>query len=181
MTQGLPVGDVHHARVAEVGAAHFAILRAAFVCDVTRLVTFMWGTGASALSFPDLGIGDHHGTSHDNDRPALSAADRWFSERTVPFIESLIDTADPAGGRLIDNTLVWYISENAEGWDHALDDMPFVLFGGDGVGLQNRGRIADVSGTTSNDVWLSIAPIFGMGGVTGFETEYTGPIAGLVG
>ena len=177
----LPVGDTNYERAAEVGAAHFAILRAAFVCDLTRMVTFMWGTGASALSFPEFGVGDHHGTSHDNDRPALSAADKWFSERTVPFIQSLIDTADPAGGKLIDNTLVWYINENAEGWDHAIDDMPFLLFGGDGVGLRNRGRIADVSGTTSNDVWLSIASTFGMSGLTSFETEFTGPIPGLIG
>jgi hypothetical protein len=177
----LPLGDTHYQRVARVAEAHFAILRGAFVCDITRVVTFMWGTGASALSFPEFGVGDHHGTSHDNDRPALSMADRWFSQQTAPFIQSLIDTADPGGGRLIDNTLVWYINENAEGWNHALDDMPFVLFGGDGVGLRNRGRIADVSGTTSNDVWLSIAPTFGMDQVTGFETSYTGPIPGLIG
>jgi hypothetical protein len=176
---GLPVGNTGYQDVAKVADAHFALLRAAFVCDLTRMVTFMWGTGASALSFPEFGIGDHHATSHENDRPALSKADRFFSERTAPFIKSLIDTDDPAGGKLIDRTLVWYLSENAEGWNHALEDMPFVLFGGDGVGLKNRGRVADVSGTTSNDVWLSIANTFGMPDVKSFPTAFTGPIPGL--
>jgi hypothetical protein len=175
----LPVGNTHYQDVARVGEAHFALLRAAFVCDLTRMVTFMWGTGASALSFPEFGIGDHHGVSHENDRPALSSAERFFSERTAPFIQSLADTDDPSGGKLIDRTLVWYINENSEGWNHALDDMPFLLFGGAAVGLVNRGRVADVSGTTSNDLWLSIASMFGMPGVRSFETDYTGPIPGL--
>lgn len=92
------------------------------------------------------------------------------------------ETADEtSGGKLIDNTLVWYINECAVGWNHNQEDMPFVLFGGDGVGLKNRGRIADVSGTTSNDVWLSMAPHFGMPQVTSFETDFTGPIPGLFG
>jgi hypothetical protein len=175
----LPVGDTAAANTARVADAHFAILRAAFVCDLTRMVTFMWATGASAISFSDFGIGDHHGTSHENDRPSLSNADRWYSQHTAPFIQSLIDTPDPAGGKLIDNTLVWYINENAEGWDHAITDMPFVLFGGDGVGLKQRGRVANVKGTTSNDIWLSIASTFGMPNVKSFPTAHSGPIPGL--
>ena len=175
----LPVGDLNAANTARIAEAHFAILRAAFVCDLTRMVTFMWATGASAISFSDFKISDHHNTSHNNDRPALSNADRWYSQRTAPFIQSLIDTPDPRGGRLIDRTLVWYINENAEGHDHNLSDMPFVLFGGDDVGLVQRGRIADVSGTTSNDLWLSIAATFGMPAVKSLQTPFTGPIPGL--
>lgn len=178
---GLPVGNTNYQEVAKVGDAQFAVLRAAFVCDLTRMVTFMWGTGASAMSFPAFGSNDHHNTSHQANRGALSAIDRWFSEKTAPFIQSLADTPDPAGGRLIDNTLVWYINENAEGWSHSLTDMPFVLFGGDGVGLKSRGRIADATGRTSNDVWLSLAPFFGMGQVKSFPTAFTGPIPGLFG
>ena len=35
--------------------------------------------------------------------------------------------------------------------------------------------VANVPGTTSNDIWLSIAPTFGMPGVTSFETPFTIP------
>jgi hypothetical protein len=179
LEEKLPVGDTGYLNIAKVADAHFALMRAAFVCDLTRMVTFMWGPGAGAGAFPEFKMSDHHTVSHANDREALSKADHWYSERTAPFIQSLIETADPAGGKLIDRTLVWYINENAEGWDHALDDMPFVLFGGDGIGLKARARIADVSGTTSNDLWLSIAATFGMPGVKSFPTQFTGPIAGL--
>ena len=179
--RGLPVNDTNYQNVLQIAEAQFAIVRAAFACDMTRMVTFMWGAGASAMEFPELGIGNHHGSSHDPGQSgALSNADQWFSEHTAPFIQSLIDTAEPSGGTLIDNTLVWYINECSRGWDHLHTDMPFLLFGGDGVGLKDRGRVANVAGTTSNDIWLSIAPTFGMPDVTSFETLYTGPIPGLI-
>jgi len=178
----LPVNDTNYQKTLLIAQAQFAIVKAAFACDFTRMVTFMWGTGASGLSFPEFNVGNHHGTSHnENARSALSQVDEWFSTHTAPFIQSLIDTDETSGGKLIDNTLVWYINECAVGWNHDHTDMPFVLFGGDGVGLKSRGRIANVSGTTSSDVWLSMAPHFGMPQVTSFETDFTGPIPGLFG
>jgi len=181
LAAGLPVNDTDYQSVLQIAEAQFAIVRAAFACDMTRMVTFMWGTGASAIGFPELGIGNHHGSSHDaNQYEALSQADQWFSEHTAPFIQSLIDSNETSGGKLIDNTLVWYINECSRGWDHLHTDMPFLLFGGDGVGLKDRGRVANVAGTTSNDIWLSIAPTFGMPDVTSFETDHTGPIPGLI-
>lgn len=55
-----------------------------------------------------------------------------------------------------------------------------MLFGGEGVGLKQRGRVHDVSGQgkTSNDVWRSLAPVFGTE-LTSFGTQATGPINGL--
>jgi hypothetical protein len=180
LQQGLRVNDTNNLKTLQVAQAQFAIVQAAFACDFTRMVTFMWGTGASALSFPEFGIGNHHAASHDaNANAALSKADQWFSTHTAPFIEGLMKTPEASGGNLLDNTLVWYMSECSVGLTHDETDMPFVLFGGDGVRLKNRGRVADVAGTTSNDIWLSIAPQFGMPGVTSFETAYTGPIPGL--
>jgi Protein of unknown function (DUF1552) len=176
----LPIDNVGANEVEKVGAAHFSLLKAAFACDLTRMVTFMWGPGASAGAFTMHGVGNHHSTSHQDERAKLGAVDRWFSEKTAPFIQSLIDAPDPTGGKLIDNTLVWYINENSYGANHSLDDMPFVLFGGDGVGLTSRGRVADVSGRTSNDVWLSIAKRFGVDDLTSLPTEHKGPIPGLI-
>jgi hypothetical protein len=148
--------------ISAAGAQHLAIITAAFACDLTRVVTFMWGAGASQGRFPELGVNGHHGASHRDERPGLSAVDKWYSEKTAPFIKSLVDTPDPAGGKLIDNTLVWYINECSRGSNHSFNDYPFLLFGGDGVGLRSRGRIFDVTGQdkTSNDVWASLAPAF---------------------
>jgi hypothetical protein len=184
LATGLPVNDTNYQKALQIAEAQFALVRAAFACDMTRMVTFMWGAGASALGFPEFGIGNYHGSSHDQtQKPGLSKAEQWLSTHTAAFIQSLVDTPDAnaSGGKLIDNTLVWYINECAQGWNHDHSDMPFLLFGGDGVGLKDRGRVANVPGTTSNDVWLSMAPHFGMPGLTSFETAFTGVIPGLFG
>jgi hypothetical protein len=164
----------------KVAADHFKLIVAAFVCDLTRVVTFQWATGASLLAFGDLGTNNHHSTSHANQRGVLSSVDRWYSEKTSAFIQQLANTADVGGGKLLDNTLVWYINEISEGWSHSFNDFPFVLFGGDGVGLKDRGRILNVSGQgkTSNDVWTSFAPVF-QTTLGGYATKASGPIAGL--
>jgi hypothetical protein len=164
-------GDFLH--VQRVGEQQLKLVTAAFQCDITRVVSFMWGTGASLVSFPDYDTNNHHSTSHNNEREKLSNVDRWYSERTAAFIESLVDTTDVSGARILDNTLVWYLSEVAEGWNHSHDDYPFVLFGGDGVGLDMRG-VLDVSGQgrTGNDVWSSIAQRFGAT-LDPFEIEHT--------
>jgi len=71
--------------------------------------------------------------------------------------------------------LVWYLSEVSEGWNHSHTDYPFVLFGGDGVGLTDRGRVLDVTGQgkTANDVWSSVAERFGVT-LDPFDTEHSG-------
>jgi hypothetical protein len=166
-------GDYLH--MERVGNQQLDLITAAFACDLTRVVTFMWATGASLVSFGNFDTNNHHSTSHDNVRPKLSSIDRWFSERTARFVQSLVDTSDVGGTKLIDNTLVWYLSEVAEGWNHSHTNYPFVLFGGDGVGLTERGRALDVSGQgkTANDVWSSIATRFGAT-LDAFETEHSG-------
>lgn len=70
LPQGLPVNDTNNLKTLRIAEAQFAIVQAAFACDFTRMVTFMWGTGASALSFPELGIGNHHAASHDDNAGA---------------------------------------------------------------------------------------------------------------
>lgn len=169
-----------YVNVAKVGSQHLKLLAGAFRCDLTRVATFQWATGASRASFGNLGSNNHHSTSHANTRGPLSAIDKWFSEQTALFIRELVTSPDLGGGKLIDNTLVWYINEVSEGWNHSFNDYPFVLFGGDGVGLKARGRVLDVSGKgyTSNDIWTSLAPSYGTT-LTGFGTKSTGPIPSL--
>jgi hypothetical protein len=176
----LPVGQRDENSLTRVAQAHFDLLKATFICDQSRVATFMWGPLAYEGNFDSLKAYNHHGIQHANPQRAdlITAIDTWFSQKTVPFIQMLVDTPDPAGGKLIDNTLVWYINENGHCFSHGLDDMPFLLIGGDGVRLASRGRIAQVPGTTSNDVWLSMAPVFGMN-LTSLPTQFTGPIRGL--
>lgn len=174
--------------VRATGEAQLAILRTALLCDVTRVVTFMWTPGASSVQFEGLFDGmplmQHHSLSHENldagdVAQAMGAIDRWYSERTAEFLISLADTPDFDGsGSLLDNTLVLYISEVAAG-THVFEPMPLVLFGGAGVGLQ-AGPIASFDGRATNDLWLSIAAQFGVPMASlGADGQSSGPLPGL--
>lgn len=174
--------------VRAVGEAQLSILRTALLCDVTRVVTFMWTPGASGVQFEGLFDGmplvQHHSLSHENLSDGeiammMAAIDRWYSERTAEFLRSLRDTPEIDGnGSLLDNTLVLYISEVAAG-THVFEPMPLVLFGGAGVGLQGGG-VASFDGRSTNDLWLAIARQFGVElGSIGAEGQSSGPLEGL--
>jgi hypothetical protein len=183
-----PPDTDYFADVQAVGEAQLAILRTAMLCDVTRVITFMWTPGASGMQFEGLFDGmplvQHHSLSHENLDASeiaqmMGAIDQWYSERTAAFLRTLRDTPDFDGsGSLLDNTLVLYLSEVAAG-THVFEPMPLVLFGGAGVGLQT-GAIADYTGRSTNDLWLSIAAQFGVElGSLGAEGQSTGPLPGL--
>jgi hypothetical protein len=175
--------------VALAGQLQLAIVRTAFSCDLSRVVTFMWSPGASRIDFeelyPGMGLVSHHSLSHYDLSASewadpITAIDTWYSEHTAPFIQELATTTDVlGGGTLLDNTLVVYFSEVSQGDIHSFDNLPILLFGGSGVGLTG-GRFFDAGGRSTNDLWLSIAPQFGMNMTElGDPEQYQGPISGL--
>jgi hypothetical protein len=164
-------------------------VRTAFACDLSRVVTYMRSPGASRIDFdelyPGMGLVSHHALSHyDLTDPQwsepIAAIDTWYSEHTATFIQELANTSDAfGGGTLLDNTLVVYFSELSVGNLHSFDNLPILLFGGSGVGLTG-GRFYDAGGRSTNDLWLSIAPIFGVNMTTlGQPEQYQGKLPGL--
>jgi hypothetical protein len=176
------------ANIGPLGAQHLALVRAAFSCDLTRLVFFMWTAAASSAVFQGLYPGmpsyNHHALSHqDLASPSvakpLAAIDRWFADRTAAFVTDLESTAEGTG-TLLDNTLVMYTSEVSEG-THSFANMPIALFGGPGVRLKG-GRFVSEQGRTMNDLWLAIAAMFGSPVKSlGAPEQSTGPISDLFG
>jgi hypothetical protein len=149
---------------ADIGHQHFAVIRAAFQCDLTRVVTFQWSPGTNHVSFQGMYPGEptsvkmHHPLSHEFGNPDvpefLTNVDTWYSERTSELLQSLLDTPDVGGGTLLDNTLVPYITEVARA-DHEWRDAPFVVFGGAGVGLQGDRLKRYSPRRPVNDMWLA--------------------------
>ena len=182
-----PPDTDYFADVGNVGEMQLELIRLAFACDRTRVATYMWSAGASRIQFEDLfpGMGSvvHHTISHyDLTDPSVSepmaAIDRWFAQETAKFLRTLRDTTDFDGSSLLDNTLVLYISEVSAG-SHTFDNMPILLFGGAGVGLEGD-RVLDYTGRSTNDLWLSIAEVFDVDlSDLGEPGQTTGPLEGL--
>jgi len=173
---------------AEVGQLHLALIRTAFACDLLRVATFMWSPGTNHVVFgellPEMKTGEHHPPSHSTDARVLrtlAAIDTWYSARTSEALQEFDKLMDIDGSSLLSNTLVPYVTEIGRAYDHDFANSPVCVFGG---GSQvPGGRFLDFSQAhrPSNDVWLALAPVFGVGLPTlGAAEQYSGPIPGLV-
>jgi hypothetical protein len=174
-----------------IGRLHFSVIKAAFQCDLTRVVTFQWSPGTNHVAFagfypPDpAAIKMHHPLSHEfnnNQVPEfLTRIDTWYSEKTCSLLQSLQSTPDLSGGNLLDNTLVPYVTEVARA-DHSWDLAPFIVFGGPGTKLQG-GRYKKYNPARPvNDMWLACAKSLEVPNMTslGNRDMYTGALDILV-
>lgn len=170
-----------------IGELHFEVIRAAFQCDLTRVVTFQWSPGTNHVSFqgfypPDMkAVKMHHPLSHEFNNPDgpefLTNIDTWYSERTSALLQKLKMTQDMAGGTLLDNTLVPYVTEVARA-DHTFDNTPFIVFGGANTKLKQGGLFKKHNPRRPvNDMWLACAKSFDVPMTSlGNNDMFTGPL-----
>jgi hypothetical protein len=135
---------------------YFGITKLAFQLDLTRVVTFMFGSGNSQVAVPGIpnltrGI---HPTAHDYLVEPLTQATAWYCDRVAKFVLDLQATKDADGSSILDNTIVVLASE--VGQYHEFTNIPMVLFGGAKLGLKG-GRCLRYSGRTPSDVWTAVA------------------------
>jgi hypothetical protein len=170
-----------------IGRLHFAVIRAAFQCDLTRVVTFQWSPGTNHVSFQGMYPGQatsikmHHPLSHEFNNPDapefLTNVDTWYSQRTSELLQTLLQTPDVGGGNLLDNTLIPYVTEVARA-DHSFGNAPFVVFGGPGVRILGNRLKRYSPRRPVNDMWLAAAQALDVPGMTslGSSGMSTGPL-----
>jgi hypothetical protein len=190
-----------------IGRLHLALIKAAFACDLTRVATFSWASATSWVLFPGqfdggqlpngLAAATHHGVSHADNaqiRDWLAKIDTFYARETSQALQGFEAQADADGNNLLDNTVAAYVSEGSEPLSHDHSNIPFIVFGGKNTRVQG-GKFIKVTGgplrslwdnTTTgnrptNDVWLALAPIFGveLDGL-GDPKQFTGPLPELV-
>ncbi|WP_437729758.1 DUF1552 domain-containing protein [Sorangium sp. So ce1335] len=185
------VGERDDEKHARIGALHFAVLKAAFRCDLTRVVTFQWTPGTNHVSFGDLWPPDprifkvHHTTSHDPDTrdtlEFLTRVEEFYANKLAGFLKELAATQEVNGGTLLDNTLIPYVTEVGTR-KHNWDNVPWLLFGGAKTGLVG-GRVWDNGGRglrSTNDLWMACAGALRVPDlVIGDDDLHTTAISGL--
>jgi hypothetical protein len=126
----------------------------------------------------------HHGVSHlpsswdpatagEGDRAVLEVLTKvqiWFSTRLAELARKLKSTVDADGRSVLDNTLVFWTSENAEG-THSLQDMPFTVIGNLGGALRSNVHLAYNRTRQHGDVFATIGTALGLPGFDRFGRE----------
>jgi len=117
----------------------FDLLTLALRCDLTRVVTLMlFNAGNDGIGFPFLGpdfVGaanpesafDHHGIAHSGG-PRKAVVDAWWISQLALLLDRL--QAVPEGeGTLLDNTLVLFANQMADGAGHTTLGVPWIVAG----------------------------------------------------
>jgi hypothetical protein len=182
-------------RVAQVGAAHMAVFKAAFICDVIRCGTLLWAPGTNHVGFRGLfpnqanTIYMHHPQSHkiqtshttasntltslDPSAQFLFAVQKWFFQQLADNLKDWKASIDGNGNSLLDFTVVPYVTEVAA-TGHERSRMPAMIIGGKSLGFaHNRYQAGQYS---VNQFWGTIGQAFGY---TSTSAPFAAPISGL--
>lgn len=183
---GMTVPDVpihDNASFPIIGKAQMDLLVAALACGATNVASLQWAHTVSPHVLTWAGVSDaHHALSHMDDGNAAGvaafvAAERWFASQFGYLVDKLAATPDPAGGTLLDSTLVVWAKEMGDSRAHVCTDVPFVLAGG---GAFTPGRYLRTGGASHARLLVSICQAMGLSTTTfGNPQTGSGPLAGL--
>jgi hypothetical protein len=171
-----------------------------FECDVTRVITFMFGRGNSMQDFAFLFDGEstpHHYTSHHVGSSSLQAKlreiSRWEVDQVATFLKRLDQTQEADGRTILDNSLAYFNSEISDGNMHAKYDMPILLAGSAGGRLKVDGThymytnmkfprplLGPSGGPHGIKLFVSILNAFGVPDQTFGDGSATGPLTELM-
>jgi hypothetical protein len=127
--------------ISSVNLAMAELLRYAFVCDITRVASFMLKKFVSATVFDEIGAGEiHHTASHlgpsDED---YRAGIVYQMQRFADLLELFQSTEEANGQNLLDSTIIYATSDCSTGSAHSIARQPILLAGHGRGYLRNPG------------------------------------------
>jgi hypothetical protein len=167
------------------GELQLDLMAVALACEQTRVASLQWSRALSPVRFTWLGIRDeHHALSHKPDtdvaaRESLTLINQWYAARFAGLLERL-SRYDEGERTLLDNSLVLWCNELANGNDHGRENAPYVL-AGNAAGALRTGRFLQYPGSVPhNNLLLSLLHLLGVGDASFGRAEWcTGPLSGL--
>ncbi|MEM9365912.1 MAG: DUF1552 domain-containing protein [Planctomycetota bacterium] len=156
----------------------FDMLVLAFWSDATRVATFMLDHGQSNRYFDFVeGVqGTWHALSHwkdasgrtqDDDgttswdsphakREQYNRVTQWHHNQVAYFLQRLKSIREPNGGTLLDNSMILYGSNLADGHEHAERNLPLLVAGRGGGTIQSGRQLAFRHDTSMSDLHLAM-------------------------
>ncbi len=158
------------------------LIALAFQCNITNVITLMWGNMTSNRNYAFLNAaGGHHDVSHHGGNAAniakLKIVGKWEMDQLAALLTKLNTLQDSDGKTVLDNTFVFYSSDISDGDDHNHDDMPVILAGG-AAGFKMGQHVQYPEQPSFGSLFTSIANAFGSP-ITSFGEMGTAALPGL--
>ncbi|MBX2851135.1 MAG: DUF1552 domain-containing protein [Phycisphaeraceae bacterium] len=137
--------------------------------NMTRVATLQYMRSVSQARMKWLEVEEgHHSLSHEPDKnqdaqDKLIKINQWFAGEIAYLAKQLADTPEPGGvgGSMLDNTLIVWTNELGKGNNHTHTDIPFVLIGGENLGIKQGQAIDFKPKIAHNRLLMSLARAMG--------------------
>jgi hypothetical protein len=137
----------------------------AFQCDLTRLISYMFGNAGSNRSYDFIGVsGAHHEISHHQDIQEnfdkLTVIDTWEMVQFASLVSKL--KAIPEGeGTLLDHCAVFLSSDVEDGNTHSHENLPVLLAGRAGGAIDPGRHVVYPNGPPMANLYLQLLAAVG--------------------
>jgi len=164
--EGVPDVFEEHMRVM------YDMIVLAFQTDSTRIASLIVAHDGSNRPYPEIGVarGHHDLSHHGGDAEKLEMIgkiDRFHVNAFADFLTKLANSRDADGNSILHNSMIAYTGGNADGNAHSHTNLPMILAGAGGGGLQT-GRFHKVPSMPMSNMFLEMLGHIGVSGVTQF-------------
>jgi hypothetical protein len=137
------------------------LIVAALACNLTRVFTHMWSGPRSDSLYPTLSLtGGHHAYTHGSDGQEPRNIEKYIMSQYADLTKVMKDTK--IGDKtLLDNTLIYGISDVAEPKGHVMKDYHIVLMGHAGGKLPGNKHVR-LPGRKVTELCLTMQQLMGM-------------------
>jgi len=134
-------------------------------CNMTRVFTHMFSGPRSGSTYPIIGInGAHHAYTHGTDGTEPRKIEKYAMSQYADLAK-LMKAAPMGAGTLLDNSLIYGVSEVAEPKGHVMTNYHIVLMGKGGGKLAGN-RHVRLPGRKVTELMLTMQHVMGMNDVT---------------
>lgn len=153
----------------QISRIQIDLLVNSFANNMARVATlqYMRSVGQARMKWLDVEEG-HHGLSHEPDgnldaRNKLIKINTWFAGELAYLAQKLAETPEPGGvgGNMLDHTLIVWTNELGKGNSHTLNDIPFVLIGGENLGVKQGRSVIYHNRIAHNRLLMGISKVMG--------------------
>lgn len=130
-------------------------------CNLTRVYSHLWSGPRSDSTYPTLNLsGAHHAYTHGTDGSEPRAMERYIMSQYADLVKLM--KATPMGaGSVLDNTMIYGISDVAEPHNHIMTNYHIVLMGKAGGKLAGNRHIR-LPGRKVTELVLTMQQVLGM-------------------
>ncbi|MEO8903845.1 MAG: DUF1552 domain-containing protein [Polyangiaceae bacterium] len=138
-----------------------SLIVAALSCNLTRVYSHLWSGPRSDSLYPILSLpGAHHAYTHATDGQEPRSIERYIMSQYADLARQM--KAAPMGaGTVLDNTLIYGVSEVASPADHIMTNYHIVLMGHAGGKLPGNRHIR-IPGRKVTELGLTMQQLMGM-------------------